>query len=282
MDILEIFKEKLQKSKLVKNSVTSYYNDAKALMEFVNYKNVNDITSDDIHNFLWQNQPSTAERRLVAIRRFFTVLNECGFTENYPIPQNMKKNMRKTPTKMAPRLSKEEGFIFLQEARKKIRDFAVMMTFINVGLREFELCGVKRADYRNGQIIIRWDTAKGSKERVVDVNEATQKAIDNYLDTRNDDNPYLFISNWGRQYSTSAVRALVIAIAKRAGIEKNITPHALRHTFASQMKSQGVDAYELMELMGHSNIKTTVHYMGRLVDDRKKALVAKSIYNVEF
>ena len=78
-----------------------------------------------------------------------------------------------------------------------------------------------------------------------------------------------------------SINDLVERITKRAGIDKKITPHTLRHTFASQMKSQGVDVYDLMELMGHTSIRTTANYIGTLVDDRKKDLVAQSAFNCE-
>jgi site-specific recombinase XerD len=202
---------------------------------------------------------------------------EEGVTDNFPFTSQTFKNLRNIPKRMAVRMTVPEGLKFLEQARHKKRDFAIMMTFLNTGIRESELFNLKKSDYGNNKLRL---IGKGDKERIVSVNHMTQTAINNYLAQRTDHKEWLFISNKKGKYSPSGLYTLVKTIAKKAGIEKNITPHTLRHTFASMMKSQGRDAYEIMQILGHNDIRTTMIYLGTLEDDRVEAILEESAFNV--
>jgi integrase/recombinase XerD len=185
------------------------------------------------------------------------------------------------------RMTIAEGLKFLDAAKEDgIRTFAIMMTFLNLGIREAELCNLLKTDYvveknENGELegnlrII----GKGNKQRNLSVIEEVVVAINNYLDTRKDNDSHLFISNFGGKYSASGMYALVKEIANKAGIKKEIYPHSLRHTFAAMMWDKGLDPLQIMEILGHSRIETTLIYLGKLGIKKAKKLMKMSAFNV--
>ena len=277
MDIVEKYRDELKKSKKYSEfTITSYCNDVKRFLDFVG-KKYSDVEPPDISKFMLENSPATANRRMMSLRNFYRTLNKCGATDIFPFTNEMFKELRAMPKRLSERMTIPEGLGFLEEAKKKTKNYAIMMTFLNTGIRETELFNLERKDFSNGKLKI---IGKGNKERIIPVNQATKNAIEVYLADRKDNEKWLFLSNFGKRYSASAMLNLVKRIAERAGIEKNITPHKLRHTFAAMMKSQGRDAYEIMQILGHNDIRTTMIYLGKLDDDRTEAILEESAFNV--
>lgn len=149
---------------------------------------------------------------------------------------------------------------------KSLRDKAILETLFSTGLRVSELCSLSRYhDFSKGEITIR---GKGGKIRVVFLSKNAQIAIKKYLDKRNDTEEALFISLSkaknpmiiGRILPRT-IQRLVKHYAKKAGIVGiNITPHQLRHQFATDLLENGADLRSVQELLGHSNISTTQIY----------------------
>ncbi len=156
---------------------------------------------------------------------------------------------------------------------RSLRDKAILETLFSTGLRISELCSLnRRFDINRGELSVR---GKGGKLRVVFLSERSKKAIKNYLDKRGDTEEALFISltkssstRLGQAKTPKVIsriiprtiQRIVDFYSRKAGIPKKITPHQLRHQFATDLLIGGADLRSVQELLGHANISTTQIY----------------------
>lgn len=147
---------------------------------------------------------------------------------------------------------------------RSLRDRAILETLFSTGLRVSEICSLDRyLDLDRGEISVR---GKGDKIRVVFLSERAKKIIKEYLDKREDVEEALFVSiNKGGdvigRIIPRAIQRLVVRAAKKAGIpSSSVSPHQLRHQFATDLLMNGADLRAVQELLGHSNISTTQVY----------------------
>lgn len=144
-----------------------------------------------------------------------------------------------------------------------LRDRAILELFFSTGLRLSELCALDRyLNLKRGEFSVR---GKGNKLRVVFASETAKKAIEEYLDRRSDADQALFVSLTKKnavlgRIAPRAVQRLVARYARASGISKRITPHSLRHLFATDLLINGADLRSVQALLGHSNISTTQIY----------------------
>lgn len=156
-----------------------------------------------------------------------------------------------------------------------LRDKAILETLFSTGLRVSELCNLDRyINLDRGELAVR---GKGEKIRVVFISDDAKKAIKNYLDKRSDTIDKLFISLAKEntppaggegakppkaigKITPRAVQRLIDLYKRKAGITKKITPHQIRHQFATDLLMNGADLRSVQELLGHSNISTTQVY----------------------
>jgi integrase/recombinase XerD len=162
---------------------------------------------------------------------------------------------------------------------RSLRDRALLELFYSSGLRVSELAGLalQQIDTREGFLRV---FGKGSKERVVPVGGKACAAIETYLLSgrphlvRPHTGSALFLNHRGRALSRVALWKIVKAHAKRAGITKNVKPHALRHSFATHLLTGGADLRAIQEMLGHASISTTQIYTAvepqRLLDHHAK------------
>jgi integrase/recombinase XerD len=157
-----------------------------------------------------------------------------------------------------------------------IRDIAIVELLFVGGLRVSELCSLKFDD-----IDLDYHTimvhGKGNKERLIYLeNTEVIVALARYLNFRKKVEkhlPYLFITKFGQMLSTQAVRNLVTKYTRLSGLEKNITPHVFRHTFATLLLEEGVDIKYIQDFLGHSSITTTQIYL-HTTNRQKRRIIA--------
>ena len=147
------------------------------------------------------------------------------------------------------------------------RDRAILELFFSTGLRVSELCKLKieNINLKKDEFTVR---GKGSKLRVVFLSNDARRAIEEYLKSRLDTNPFLFISHdkasSGREEQESltprSVQRLVQKYSKVAGITKEVTPHTLRHSYATDLLMNGADIRSVQAMLGHASITTTQVY----------------------
>ena len=137
---------------------------------------------------------------------------------------------------------------------RALRDKAILELLFSTGLRVSELCALKRDSFweaKNGEISIR---GKGGKIRVVFISDTAKEALKEYLDKRSDTEEFLFST------TPRSVERMIKQRAIEAGISKKVTPHIIRHCFATDLLSNGADLRSVQVLLGHSNIATTQIY----------------------
>jgi integrase/recombinase XerD len=276
-DILNKYKKELVESKKYSsNTINAYYDDVVQFFEELN-RSPEEITDREIIVYLRKDAPSTALRRLSSIKNFYKITNKLGIVKNSPIYVGIISELREIPERYSIFMEEEDAINFINVAKKNIKYYAMMLTFLNIGIRETELAYLQKKDYYNGKLRY---IAKGNVEKIATLPEGTVQAIDNYLKTRKDDLPYLFISNKKGHYSASGIINVVKSIAKEAGVHVKLSPHKLRHTFANKMIDDGADILTLQEMMGHKNIQTTRGYVRNFENKKATEMMSKGAFNV--
>jgi len=179
----------------------------------------------------------------------------------------------KVPRSLPKALTREEVKRLLSvipPTRK--RDRLIVLLLYGAGLRVSELCNLKKGDIDLDRGIIVVRGGKGAKDRVVPIPEFLVKEINSYLETRSDDSEYLLVEERRKskdKLSPKTVWYLLRKYGEKAGVE--VTPHKLRHSFATHMLERGVNIRAIQELLGHSNLSTTQIYTKVTVEHLKRA-----------
>ncbi len=231
------------------------------------------------------NAPTTTARKLAAIKAFFRSQREHG-----QLPQSPADlvNGPKRPASLPHVLTEQQVSALLDAipagSALDLRDRALFELAYASGLRAEELVNLHTSsvDFDSEQVRVE---GKGGKTRFVPAGEPALKAIARYLEkarpaltahTRGrEEEPALFISKSGRRLSTSDVRRRLRAWTTRVGLAGSVSPHALRHTFATHLLDNGADLRAIQELLGHSSISTTQVYT-RVESARLRSAYARS------
>lgn len=137
------------------------------------------------------------------------------------------------------------------------RDAAVLELLYASGLRASEICSLKLKDLADEHLRV---VGKGAKERLVPVGRAAIQAVDHYLLHFHTDGEHLFITKKGKPIDRVLVWRMIKKYGKLAGIEKSISPHTLRHSFATHLLENGAELRVIQEMLGHASIATTDRY----------------------
>ncbi len=205
-------------------------------------------------------------RHLVAIRGFYRFLVQEKIVRNDPA---RLIDLPKTSLKLPDVLSREDIERLLQapdtDKALGIRDAAMLELLYAAGLRVSELVNLKLQDINLEAGFVRV-FGKGSKERIVPIGMQAQKKIDAYLNSvrstrlKHKSSPYLFIARADRPMTRQGFWKLLRRYALQAGLNKKITPHSLRHSFASHLLEGGADLRAVQVMLGHVDISTTQIY----------------------
>ena len=211
---------------------------------------------------------TTTARKVAAIKSFFTFLAQNGVIDEPPTESLGSPRVGRSLPKY---LSEEEVDLLLKEADKAgtaeaQRDANILELLYATGLRVSELVSLNVQDIDFEESYIRcW--GKGSKERIVYAHGKALNGLQDYLSTsrmsllgQNRDEAALFVSHRGERLTRQWVWNILKTYSKRAGIERKITPHTLRHSFATHLLQKGASLRHVQELLGHSSISTTQVY----------------------
>lgn len=265
-------------------TVENYDHYLNRFFEHADIKKPADISETKIREFrLWLNrQPgaktgsnATMKRRtqnyyLIALRSFLKFLAKRGVSALPP----EKIELAKTESRELDLMSYEELSRLLDAPDtsevKGLRDKAILELFFSTGLRVSELVSLKRElDLTKDEFSIR---GKGDKVRVVFISEDARRAVKNYLNKRDDMDDALFVqvpNKSGKdvlakkdsmRLSARSIERIVKHYATKAGISRKVTPHVIRHSFATDLLSNGADLRSVQALLGHANITTTQVY----------------------
>ena len=227
---------------------------------------------------------STRARKLSSIKSFYKYLTvRTKQLQENPVADLEYPKLRKSLPKY---LTMEQSAALLQSVsgQNQARDYAILMLFLNCGIRRSELVGLNITDVYEDRIRV---IGKGNKERFVYFGSPCRKAIDAYMSERNEkiltDNKALFGSRNGNRISVSAVHRLVEKALTQAGLDSTqYSAHKLRHTAATMMLSGGVDVKTVQEVLGHENLNTTQIYTHIENTELKIAAEANPLSKLDF
>jgi site-specific recombinase XerD len=249
-------------------------------------QNIGLMEADNLKDYIRRIQDHyarpTVARKISAIRSFYRYLRrEQLITDD---PSRLVKGP-KLARRLPSCLEKDEIkklMLVCDDSPLGVRDRAVLEVLYASGMRVGELCRLSIQDYDRTLIEIRV-FGKGAKERVVLLNESAQYWLNRYLDdywqhfsdneSPQPDSP-LFISRQASRLSSRSVHRIVLKYARLAKIDKTITPHTLRHTFATHMLEGGADLRAVQDLLGHTTISTTQIYTHVSVERLRKVYLA--------
>ena len=216
----------------------------------------------------------TVKRKIASLKAFYNYLEEEEIISRNPF-RKIKVKFKETLTlpRVIPREEIEMLLNYMYDCLKengltgykyKLRDIAVVEVLFATGAREYEISNIREdsVNLNSGQIRI---MGKGGKERYVQISNSSVLAIlkKYYMENENEikKSGCFFINNRGKRYTEQSIRAMLKKYAKQAGIERNITPHMFRHSFATYLIEEGVDVSCVQQILGHSSIKTTQIYI---------------------
>lgn len=258
------------------NTIESYGSDVLNYLYYLqNVKgitNFQNVTTEDVKNYLaylkkMGYSPSSSSRALSTLKSFHKFLVLEHYIKHNP---TLSISTPKIDKKLPSVLSVEEVMILLNSLNDdtpyNARNRAMIEVMYGTGLRVSELVNLKLNELHLTSKMIS-TTGKGSKERIVPINDYASKVLRDYivkyrpeLVKNGKDNNFIFLNNQGQPLSRQSFFLILKRLAKDAGIEKEISPHTLRHSFATHLLEAGTDLRYIQEMLGHENISTTQIY----------------------
>ncbi len=247
------------------NTVKAYTADIEGFYEFLRHRGVTlrDASSSDISDYIisvsdYLSKRSQA-RLLSSLNSFFDYLVSEGERKDNP---SSAVDSPKLGKYLPVVLSVEEVRAILKAAPNE-RDRAILEVLYGCGLRVSEVCSLKISEVYLKDMFVKV-MGKGSKERLVPMAPSTASAIMDYLSVRPESDAgcedVLFLNRFGRALSRVAVFKMVKSVALVAGVDKNLSPHTFRHSFATHLIENGADLRVVQEMLGHESILTTEIY----------------------
>jgi integrase/recombinase XerC len=251
-----------------RHTLRGYATDLVEFRAFLSREGIGDLADADARAvrawLAWLHDRKLAKtsiaRKLATVRSCFRYLARVGRVEINPGRQVRSPRL---PKRLPSFLPKDESKELLdadtERSEAGLRDHALLELLYATGLRVAECCGLDLddVDRRRGAVRV---MGKGGKERVVPAGDAALEALDGWLSVRGEGGGALFTNLRGGRLGTRSVHRIVKRRARAAGIARRVTPHTLRHTFATHMLGEGADLRLIQELLGHSRLTTTQRY----------------------
>lgn len=287
LDFIKAYENYLYKVKKASdNTVFSYIRDIRQFSDWASAQGVGllDVTQFNIRSYLDQlkklgKSDATVSRSMAGLKNFYAYLVSAGFVETTPVIEiHIERAEKKLPQILT---NKEIELLLAQPAcvdEKGYRDKAMLELMYATGIRVSELIELNLDDVNIDVGVIK--CANSKKGRVIPLYPAAQKALKVYLkDIRagmltDPDEQALFVNVNGTRMSRQGFWKILKHYQQTAGIEKEITPHTLRHSFAVHLLENGADIDSLQELMGHCDISSTQMYT-QMVNQKIKSVYKK-------
>lgn len=261
--------------RLDSKTIKAYKIDVIQFSEFVSLWESNDLSKDIIKEYIsavnQKYKPRSVKRKIAAAKSFLSYLLEEGIIESNPFSNVRLKLPKGLSLPRTISLSTIDSL--LREAHVRthvvqnerlhffaVRDAAVLELLFATGIRVSELCNIKVSDLNldEGTLFVH---GKGNRERIIEVaNPEVINTLREYEEIRPQGNEYFFINNRGNILSDQSARRIIDNLSKNANLNVHITPHMLRHSFATLLLEEDVDLRYIQHLLGHSSIATTQIY----------------------
>ncbi len=287
MRVVDEFKNYLTtEKKSSANTVSSYLRDVNQLIDYLAVKHLElaDVTRDEMQDYiLWLSgagkSAATVTRAVASLKCFFNWMIDCGYrTDNPALGIKAAKVERKLPQILTSR----EVELLLEQPQcvdmKGYRDHAMLEVLYATGIRVSELIGLNEDNVFLSAGFIRCESKE--KTRIIPIYPTAQKALTDYLrDVRPklalDGEKALFVNMNGTRMSRQGFWKLIKFYGEKAGIQAEITPHTLRHSFAAHLLENGADIRAIQEMLGHADISSTQVY-AKLVNRRLKDVYTRA------
>ncbi len=264
------------------NTIKGYEEDLLFYQKFLDKQEINILEVDyqairKFYNYMDGRKLSknTISRKISAVRNFYKYLARGNYVEYNPfcLTKGPKKD------KLLPK------FLYYNELEELfdvcdmgtlygLRDRVILEILYSTGIRVGELENIKIRDidtYQNQIKVL----GKGNKERLVYYGEYLKEVLDLYLSKRRDNNSYLLINSHGDRLSSRGIRYILNKLITRTSLKTKVTPHMLRHTFATHLLNEGCDILTVQELLGHESLRATQVYT-HVTNDRLKDVYLKA------
>ncbi|RHP11582.1 site-specific tyrosine recombinase XerD [Firmicutes bacterium AF36-3BH] len=270
------------------NTVESYKRDVTQYISYLDGTGVTDISSTTkttVLSYLLYLQKegrasSTVSRTLASLRSYYLFMMQNGVVKSNPTSNLEAPHVEKKIPKI---LSGEEVELLLEQPKncdnKGIRDKAMLELLYATGIRVSELINLDVSDVNVPMSFIRCNG--GKKERIIPMGHQAKDALENYINNvrkymvRDENETALFVNCSGARLSRQGFWKLIKYYQHIAGIETDITPHTLRHSFAAHLLENGADLHSIQEMMGHADISSTQVY-SRMINSKIKDVYAKA------
>ena len=273
---------KMVKHKEEETTINSYAEDIYKYLEYTENKHINNALNIKYENildylkYLDNNnyEISSIARKITSIKSFHKYLSETNNIEDVSLKINIPKFYRKLPNI----LTIEEVDNLLDINLKSPFDYrnkAMLELMYSSGLRVSELINLKLSDIDLDNNYVRC-FGKGNKERIVPIGEVAIEYLKIYINEYRDSmkkgyyTENIFLNNHGKNITRQGFFLIIKQIAKEKDIDKNITPHMLRHSFATHLLNNGADLRTIQEMLGHANLSTTQVYTNVSTDILKE------------
>ena len=263
------------------NTLEAYLRDLKDFLAFLRKNNLagagenqdgdwGRVDRDLIRRYLYflhqRYSSATISRKLATLRVFFNFLRREGLVRNNPAKQVKSP---KRSNRLPEHLTVDEAFVLVespgQNHPQSLRDRALLELFYSTGARVSELsladCVAMDAD-KNAMRLL----GKGNKERIVPIGSQARKALIAYFEQRSEQGDDLsalrplFLNTRGKRLSRQSIYKIVRNTSRHAALFKDVSPHTIRHSFATHLLESGAGLREIQTLLGHANLNTTVRY----------------------
>ena len=271
------------------NTRSAYERDLRLLQKWLNFTDANDLAGVSRAQLLRYlaalkkegRKPATIARKLAAIKAFYRFLAAERYIKNDPaeVVEAATKGLR-----LPKVLSVEEVDLLLNEPNlgtpEGYRDKTMLEVLYATGMRVSELLDVPVGSV-NLQMKYIIAFGKGSKERIIPLGSVAIKYLTRYLEVvrpqlvKDEKEKHLFVNLWGHPMTRQRMWEIIKAYGQAAGIKRPLTPHVLRHSFATHMLENGTDLRVVQELLGHADISTTQIYT-HLTNKRLRAVYEKA------
>lgn len=255
-DEISHYNRYLKGKRYSESTIGTYTSFIKHFLNFTN-KYVDKITTRDVERFCEEvlakkkYSINTQRQFIGAMKQFKAVHRDSEF--------EVEEQMRPNRPRILPTVLSKEEVIELLRITKNLKHRAALAMIYAGGLRISELLNLKLSDIDIDRRQIKLVSAKGRKDRYVVLAESILPLLDNYVVTYKPGIYFIEGQNGGK-YSPESIRKFLRKSCEAAGIKKRVTPHTLRHSYATHLLEEGVDVRYIQELLGHSNPKTTMIY----------------------
>ena len=248
------------------NTVGAYMNDLNKYEEFLK-KDILESNTEDLEKYLKyikNLESTTVAHKITSIRSYFNYNIKRGIVSVNPADKVSRPKL----TKHLPEYLTEEEVGKLLDVEVKspydYRNKTILELLYSSGIRISELVNIKTSNYDSEECLIRI-MGKGSKERIVPLGDYAVNIMNDYMNNyrpliNKKHTDYVFVNNRGDKISRQFIFKVIKKEALKKGIKKDISPHTLRHTFATHLLKNGADLRIIQELLGHENISTTQIY----------------------